>query len=474
MWGHEFVASVAGMLLSLMAPIANTALVAPSTGGLDCGLWLSQSGVSAGTSVQLTWWTMNAAQATLVDGTSGSTNVALSGSVAFTPSSSRTYTLIARNAQGLTKSCTANITVSPSSSAVPSCGISASPGVHYAGQPLQLVWYSQNATAAQISNLGTIPPSQLAQGTATVAPSQTTLYTMQVANASASRTCSALVTISPRPGTTQTSYSSPAYTPQTSYVYRPTTYTTAPRTTYSPSYSSPSYSSYSPYSSRNNSSYTTYESWDTWDTPYQSSGLGDYTLTNIWNGVGSGDVAFTNHDCYGSYCTALPTSWGAAYDNGTYMYGIGDARGNGASATVDAYGSLVGYGYTPSEAESNAALGDPRYQWTSDSSFPQSSYPSLDAVSGGISSQPEIQTFTPDVSVPGIDYYSAPGVSSGLPANSPFDYYTPTSYDMNSSVETYPELQSYQGNWYTPALQNNESNYYSYPTDADNNLQFDP
>jgi hypothetical protein len=306
------------MILSLIAPLANTALVAPSVGAPDCNIWISQSGITAGSAAQLTWWTMNAGNAMLSDGTDAPVGVAPSGSETITPSSSRTYTLVVTGAAGGSKTCSVSISVTPSTSAAPTCSLSATPGAHYAGQAVRLVWYSQNATGGALSGVGTLSASELAQGSRDVYPTQSTLYTMTVGNNSGSRTCSALVTIGS--GNTGGSYNT-GYTTYTSgTAYRPVT-TQTTYTISSPSYGN-SYVTARPLvtsgwypnpvvNTRSYSSPSYYTSGDEWYTssPSYTNGLGDYSLTNIWNDAGSGEYLATDHSCSGYWCDSEPDSW---------------------------------------------------------------------------------------------------------------------------------------------------------------------
>lgn len=347
--GHDLVAGFVGLVISLVSPLVNTAAVA--TAAPDCNLTVSQTSVSSGTAAQVVWWTANASSATFSQDGGAPVNVALSGSVPVTISRNTTLSLTARNSYGAYKTCTAQITITSSTAGTPSCGISAAPGVHYAGQPVQLVWYTQYATAAQISYLGTVSANQLLQGTATVYPSATTLYTMTVANGATTRTCSALVSISPR---TTTSYQ-PVTTQQV--TYRPVTtsapsYSTArsyptytyPSSTYRPSYSSGSGLGYGSYTS--GSTYS-YPGMDTWQSPSYSNGLGDWTLTSAWNNLGTGEGLLTSQNCYGSWCDSEPSAWAYATPLGYDGYqelrvGSYDMFGNNSQTTYDPNGNIIG------------------------------------------------------------------------------------------------------------------------------------
>jgi hypothetical protein len=340
------------MVLSLVAPLANTALVAPTSGGVDCGLTVSQSGVAAGTTVQLTWWTVNAQNGGVTMSDNGSTPVAVnpSGSIPLTINANHSFALTVRNTYG-SKTCTASITSSTQTNKGPTCAISVTPGTHYAGQGVQIVWYTQNATAGQVGGVGDVSGSQLSSGSATIYPQQSTAVSMGVANQYGSNSCSTQVVITPRQTTTpqQPIYNTTSYRPvtTTSYApsYQPLSY--RPTTSGTPSYSSPSYS---------NARYPSplYSSGWYPDTrlgsPSYTNGLGDYTLTNIWNNAYNGETLISNHDCSGLYCDSQPYSWGYASNwqaDGTYgptTYRIG---GDGAYGyeqyTFDGNNQITGY-----------------------------------------------------------------------------------------------------------------------------------
>lgn len=480
MWGHDLVAGFAGLVLSFVAPLANPAFVAPaysssnynygygSSGSVDCTLTVSQSGVSSGTAAQVTWTTSDASTATMSQDGSPAVNVALSGSVPVTITHNTSLSLTARNGYGAYKTCTATVTVSTNSS-TPSCGLSPTPGVHYAGQQLQLVWYTQNATAAQISNVGAVPSNQLIQGSITIAPTYTTLYTMTVSNPSGSRTCSALVSINQRP---TTSYQ-PVTTQQV--TYRPTT-------SGSPSYSSPrSYPTYT-YPSSSGSGGSRY-------TPSQGLGYGSYGngssyydfetieypssrgwLTNTWNGFGDLGDSFTvqsfPHNSYGG-CPAWTTigsdanCYGATFDN----------------PVADDY-------YNPGKYD---------YQRI----FPgQSATDVINGVNGSGAIDPFADYTEPEFSqieVPGIQDMStspgggydpfAPGAYSGPDDQGTFPSYggdwsmpitgIETGYTHPSDPES--RFTSYGGSWNNvDAFQDVTTNANGdYPTDPMGNLQFD-
>ena len=359
MWGNELISGFAGLVLSLVAPLANTALVAPTTGTVDCGLTVSQSGVTSGTTVQLTWWTVNAASVTMSDNGSQPVNVNPSGSIPLTINANHSFALVVRNSYG-SKTCTASISSSTQTNNGPTCAISATPGTHYAGQGVQIVWYSQNATTGQVGGVGTVSGSQLSSGSATIYPQQSTTVSMQVRNNYGSNTCNAPITITPRPSSTtqQPTYTTTSYRPVTTPSYAPTSQPLIyrPTTSGSPSYSNPSYSNarypspaYSSgwYPDPRISSRSNY--YDSLGSPSYSNGLGDYTLTNMWNNAYSGEALISNHDCFGIYCDSQPNSWGLASHiqadgtEGPMTYRIGGDGDYGYEQyTFDGNGKLLG------------------------------------------------------------------------------------------------------------------------------------
>jgi hypothetical protein len=437
------------MILSLIAPMANTALVAPSVGAPDCNIWLAQSGITAGSATQLTWWTMNAGNAMLSDGT-GSYPVGASGQETITPASSRTYTLVVTGAAGGSKTCSVSIVVSPSTSAAPTCSLSATPGTHRAGQAVRLVWYSQNATAGTLSNSGALQPNELSQGSRDVYPTQSTLYTMTVGNNSGSRTCAALVTIGPGSGT-GTTYNSgyTTYTSGTSYrpVTSQTTYTIS-----SPSYSN-SYvtarplvtSGWYPNPVLNTRSYSSpsYYGGDIYtSSPSYTNGLGDWSLTNVWNDAASGAYLETNRDCYGYSCAATPSSWSYG-DDSFSQYGGYDENGYVQNRVYDNYGNLT----------ASASEEDP---------YPLDWYSSAGATPSNDYQNQDLNSY----SVPGVGLGAAndnywDNAYPSAPATSPFDYYPSSAYDsVNQSSQGDMPWYQFSGNTWDGGTDPNSSGVY--------------
>lgn len=427
MFGHELASGVAGMIFSLFAPLAQTALVAPTTGALDCSIWTSQSGITAGAATELTWWSVNASHATITETGGQPVNVPISGNRSVSPNTSRTYTLFVANQYGQSKICSVSVQVAPAATQAPSCTLTVPPGNYTAGQPVRLFWVTQNAQAAGITGLGTIDTARIPYGNADVYPSQNTLYTMTVANQSGSRTCSALVTLTQRQTTTTrptaTTYTVPRTVSTPSYTSRPTSFS-AP--SYRPAYSAApsnaygggSYSSYSPYYGESYSLYS----------PSYEYGLGDYSLTNVWNDFGSGEYLRTDHDCYWGACNSEPSAWEYTSPGG-YDTRIGwyDEYGHGQQYTYDASGNLIGANREVSLDYFNNFGG---VESTSDDPY----------YSPGLNPYPSLEETA--VSVPGVVYDSTgyrgledAGAFLSPPAASPFDYYGPSVY--------YEEVPSY-------------------------------
>lgn len=477
MWGHDLVAGFAGLVLSFVAPLANPAFVAPaysssnygygSSGSVDCTLTVSQSGVSAGTAAQVTWTTSGASTATMSQDGSPAVSVALSGSVPVTITRNTSLSLTARNQYGAFKTCTAAITVSTNSNA-PSCGLSPTPGVHYAGQQIQLVWYTQNATAAQISNVGAVPSNQLVQGSITITPTYTTLYTMTVSNPSGSRTCSALVSINQRPATNY----QPVTTQQV--TYRPTTSGT-------PSYSSPrSYPTYT-YPSSSGSSYSagrglgygsygngsSYYGFETIEYPSSRS-----WLTNTWNGFGDLGDSFTvqsfPHNSYGG-CPAWTTTgsdancYGATFDNpvaddyynpGKYDY---QRIFPGQSATEVINGAYDSSSQSlPLETGISGIGSNQSWSLGTDPSASYNYLPSGTGLNGVNSNDAVLNGFITSSSLQDSASWQTPSSQSIEAGNSWYDTWDPNRFGIDSSGEGGV----------------NTTNYYPYPSYSDYNFDY--
>lgn len=80
--------------------------------------------------------------------------------------------------------------------APPSCTLSAPPAIYHPGDAVRLIWYTERAQSASITDLGPIPITEMPQGFRDVYPGQSALYTMTVGNQAGARSCSALVTVS--------------------------------------------------------------------------------------------------------------------------------------------------------------------------------------------------------------------------------------------------------------------------------------
>ncbi len=380
--GHALASGIAGILLSLFSPLANTAFTAPAYNALDCGIWINQSSVSAGSAAQLTWWSTNAAQATLSESGAAPYAVAVSGSKTVVPQGSSTYTLSVRDGAGNTKACAVSLSVSTNAS-LPVCTLSATPGTHVAGQPVRLIWYTQYATGANLSGFGAIPASQLPSGYADMYPAQSTVYTMTVANGAGSRTCSALVTLaaqSPQPAPYATGYVptpqpivySPTYYPSSYPTYAPT-YTASYPTSGTAGYTYPSNGTYSTayfdtvdnyldqvdantgggisvYNPNSSYYYSDFNDPSAYYVaPSQSNGLGDYTLTNTFNSFGDIGTPYDNAYYGVPYAQAPGTSidWN---DNSAY-YTNSEPQAP-ASSPFDYYGTYDNSTYSqPSEQQ---------------------------------------------------------------------------------------------------------------------------
>ena len=149
--------------------------------------------ITPGSSSTLTWATQNATSVT-ISGISGTLTVP-SGSVQVTPATTTTYTLTA-NGQGGSVTATAVVTVTAAPVILPQIVMfNGSPLSITAGGSSTLSWTTANATAVNISGLGTEP---LNGSVSTGALNTTTTFTL-TATASNGNTVQAVVTITVAP-----------------------------------------------------------------------------------------------------------------------------------------------------------------------------------------------------------------------------------------------------------------------------------
>jgi len=127
----------------------------------------SKSSIELGETVILTWTTTNAISVTISPGIG---EVANSGSTTVTPSTTTTYTLVAKGRSDTSVSSTVTVVVKPRVPPV----ISISQTVIKKGQSATLSWEAPGAIAVSITNIG----SMGTQGTVQVSPGKTTCYTL--------------------------------------------------------------------------------------------------------------------------------------------------------------------------------------------------------------------------------------------------------------------------------------------------------
>ncbi|MGD0202129.1 MAG: OmpA family protein, partial [Bryobacteraceae bacterium] len=153
--------------------------------------------IASGQSAMLHWQTLNADTVTISNGVG---TVAPNGSTSVSPTQTTTYTLTASAQNG--QSATATVTVAVNVPLPLIASFTANPMRISAGASSQLCWQVQNSSAVSISDgVGTVPPS----GCQTVAPTQTTTYTLTASN-TAGQTATAPVTVTVNPAPTITSF----------------------------------------------------------------------------------------------------------------------------------------------------------------------------------------------------------------------------------------------------------------------------
>jgi len=151
------------------------------------------SSIQAGQSSQLTWIVQGATSVSIQPGIG---NVALTGSTTVTPAQTTTYTLTAVGPSG-TVTASATVTVGGATAGTPQIiRFEASPLNIQPGQQSTLSWTTTGATSVSISGVGSVTPN----GSTTVSPAQTTVYTL-TASSSDGKSVTAPVTVTVSTGT---------------------------------------------------------------------------------------------------------------------------------------------------------------------------------------------------------------------------------------------------------------------------------
>ncbi len=171
----------------------------------SCYISANPSTVDYGGSSTLIWSTQNAVTAS-IDGigvvSTGSGSYALSNLTY-----NRTYTMTVTNSEGVSRTCSVNITVNERAPE-PSCSLWADPASVSYGNSTTLRWTTNNATSASISDIGTVSTGSGSYSTPALYSSKT--YTMTVTNSDGvSRTCSTSVYVQNNPAPTCTLYINP-------------------------------------------------------------------------------------------------------------------------------------------------------------------------------------------------------------------------------------------------------------------------
>jgi hypothetical protein len=141
------------------------ATVTVGSAGPTAGISANPTSIASGASSTLTWTSTNAVSATL----NGAT-VAVNGSQTVSPTSTTTYTFVAKNSSGTTATALATVTVG-SSSGPPAAGLTANPTTIAAGASSTLTWTTTNAVSADLN--GT---TVALNGSQAVSPTASTTY----------------------------------------------------------------------------------------------------------------------------------------------------------------------------------------------------------------------------------------------------------------------------------------------------------
>ena len=144
--------------------------------------------IVAGQPVTLSWRTLNADTVNIA----GIGNVATSGTLSVSPSTTTTYVLTARNSVN-EETSTATVAVIGLPTQVLVFGCAATPSTISPGQSATLAWTTVNADSVSIQP-GIGPVDKI--GTRTVTPTQTTTYTVTALGGGSSSSCNVTVTVS--------------------------------------------------------------------------------------------------------------------------------------------------------------------------------------------------------------------------------------------------------------------------------------
>jgi hypothetical protein len=162
--------------------------------------------IQPGQSSRLTWYTSGATSVYL-----NGNSVSLDGSRTVSPSSTKTYYLVARNGwTSVRKSVTITVSTTQPPATVPTATLTAMPASIESGQQTMLTWATTNATSVTMNG----NPVAL-NGSQAYSPTSTTTYTLVASNAAGSATATATVTVTtstppPAPMPTASLTASPA------------------------------------------------------------------------------------------------------------------------------------------------------------------------------------------------------------------------------------------------------------------------
>jgi hypothetical protein len=163
----------------------------PPPAAPTCILEASPTTIVQGGSSTLMWGATNATSVIVAGQQTASIH---SGQVGVTPSQTTTYTMTASGPGG-SVNCTATVVVTVPQTPAPVCTLSANPSSIAPGGASTLSWTTANASSVSIDQgIGSVPTN----GGRTVAPGQTTTYTLTAIGQSGTTVhCSATVTVVP-------------------------------------------------------------------------------------------------------------------------------------------------------------------------------------------------------------------------------------------------------------------------------------
>ncbi len=184
---YSMTASGPGGSVNCSAPVQ---VIVPQTPAPVCTLSANPTSITAGGASTLSWTTNNATNVSVDNGVGA---VGTSGARTVVPGQTTTYNLTASGAGG-TVHCSATVAViTPEQPHAPVCTLTAVPTSILQGSAATLSWTTRNASNVSITSVGSVAVN----GSATVAPVQTTTYVLTASGSGGVINCQTTITVVP-------------------------------------------------------------------------------------------------------------------------------------------------------------------------------------------------------------------------------------------------------------------------------------